>query len=435
MKSRGWILVLVVAASLVAVVPVMAASPGPDKFPRAFERPPAVIAEAQGRRRDRIAGKVVSVEGNTIALGTPRGQVDVVTDAATRFIMPGVESPGLDAVVPGMKLAAQGRRDSDVFRARVVLVVPENVGRFQGEVATVGPDSFTLNTAGQTLTVAVNERTRFILPGTEDPGLDDLAVGETVIVAGQTQDDGTFLARLVTRLRPRIGKISGTVTAVGADSLTVQRRDGSETTGLVNDETDIFVPGVENATLADVKVGDKVQVQGNLEDDTAVALRIVVISPEAAALLGEVASVEGATVQVKTRTDQVIAVETDALTRMVIPGVAAPALADLRVGDKVRIGGEWQDAGTFHAWVINVGRQGRVGRVQGRILSVAGSEFTLGSPQGSITVAVDDETRYTLPDVETPGFDDLKKGQWAVVIGLLEEDGALLARSVQVRSR
>ncbi|MCD6344217.1 MAG: hypothetical protein J7M17_01240, partial [Anaerolineae bacterium] len=74
--------------------------------------------------------------------------------------------------------------------------------------------------------------------------------------------------------------------------------------------------------------------------------------------------------------------------------------------------------------------QGRVGKGNGRILSLGDGEFTLGSPHGTVRVLVNDETRYRFPDVDDPGFDDLEAGQQVGVAGLFQEDGSLLARWV-----
>ena len=433
-KHWTWLLVLV-GLSLVFAVPALATPPAPGNKGSGAEmglqqRAGRALSATFQRRPARVMGTVVSIKGNTLVVENEQGTVNVLTDIFTRFVIPAVESPGIADVEIGNYIVAQGRRAGDSFRANGVLVRPQKPRRLGGEVTAVGADSFTLVTEEETVTVLVDDQTRFRLPGVEEPGLDDLVVGEKLLVIGQPTDAGDVLATLVVRSRPRMGEITGEVTTVGSASLTVERRGGAAVTFTVDEETVFLVPEVVEPTLADVHEGDTVRVRARLEGETPVALRIVVVPPTAAALLGKVVSVEGTTVQVETRLEQTIAVQTDSTTQFVIPGTDNPTLADLREGDALRIGGEWVDTETFHAWGIQVQPQGRVGKGNGRILSLGDAEFILGSPHGTMRVLVNDETHYRFPGVDDPDFDDLEVGQQVGVAGLLQEDGSLLARWV-----
>lgn len=433
-KHWTWLLVLAVL-SLVVAVPALAAPPAPGNKGSGAEmglqqRAGRALRATFQRRPARVMGTVVSIEGNTLVVENEQGTVKVLTDIFTRFVIPGVESPGIADVEAGNYIVAQGQRRGESFHANSVLVRPQKPRRLGGEVTAVGTDSFTLVTEEETVTVLVDDQTHFRFPGVEEPGLGDVVVGEKLLVIGQPTDEGAVLATLVIRSRPRVGEITGEVTTVGVASFTVERRGGAAVTFTVDEETVFLVPEIAEPTLADVQEGDTVRVRVQLEDETPVALRVVVVPPTAAALLGKMVSVEGSTVQVETRLEQIIAVQTDSTTQFVIPGIDGPTLADLREGDMLRIGGEWVDTETFHAWVIQVQSQGRVGKGNGRILSLGDAEFTLGSPHGTVRVLVNDETRYRFPDVDDPGFDDLEAGQQVGVAGLLQEDGSLLARWV-----
>lgn len=431
MKSRiGWLVFVVGVVALIVVVPALAAPTAPNRWGQAPEYPGKASPAPNRQARVRLSGSVVEVGEGTIVLDMPLGKLNVHTDAATRFVIPDVASPSLDDIAVGMKVAVQGRRMGQTFRAQVVLVLPENGGRVRGKVAGVGENSFELATGDKTLSVRVDEQTRFRLPGIENPSLYDLTVDTQAVVAGLYQDDGGLLARLVVCVFPRTATRQGTVVAVGVESLTVQLSRGPEMALTVTGDTTIFVPDVVDATLADVSIGDVVRVQGEIENNAIRASRIIVVPPDAALLIGVVRSVEGLTLQIETRTEQVISVQADTATQIYVPGVESPTLADLRQGDRVRVGGAWLDADDFHGWIIQVGKEGRVGQVQGRLLSFEGPGFVIGSPHGAITVVTDDGTRYRIPDVEEPAFDDLTEGQWVVVRGLLEADGVLRARIV-----
>lgn len=433
-KHWTWLLILV-ALSLVFAVPALAVPPAPGNKGSGAEmglqqRAGRALSATFQQRSARVMGTVLSIEGDTLVVENEQGTVNVLTDIFTRFVIPGVESPGIAAVEVGNYIVAQGQRRGESFHANTVLVRPRKPRRLGGEVTAVGADSFTLVTEEETVTVLVDDQTRFRFPGVEEPGLGDVVVGEKLLVIGQPTDEGDVLATLVIRSRPRVGEITGEVTTVGSASLTVERHGGDAVTFTVNEETVFLVPEIAEPTLADVHEGDTVRVRAQLEDETPVALRVIVVPPTAAALLGKVVSVEGSTVQVETRLEQTIAVQTNSTTQFMIPGTDNPTLADLQEGDTLRIGGEWVDTGTFHAWVIQVRVEERVRKGSGRILSLGDDEFTLGSPHGTVRVLVNDETHYRFPDVDDPGFDDLEVGQQVGVAGLLQEDGSLLARWV-----
>lgn len=433
MKKYLGLSVLLVVLLLFAA-PVLAAPPAPgDGGSRLRALGERVLERVRpGGQTLRVAGALTSIEGDTLVVDAPRGAVTVVTDAFTRFVIPGAESPGIADLQVGDTVAASGRREGETLRANVVAVTGGELVRLQGEVAVVGAADFTLTTAEGAVTVLVNEQTRYLLPGAEQPGLAALVVGDTVGVGGVRQD-GAVVARLVARARPRTAEVAGTVTAVGADSLTVARPNGTAVTFTVTDETRVLVPGVAEPGLADVQVGDRVRVTGQLVDGATLAVRVVVVPPDAAALLGEVVEVQGQVVQVRTRLEQVIAVQTDATTQWFIPGVENPTVADLRPGDTVRIGGAWIDAGNFQAWAVQVPQKARGAQAMGRILTLGDEQFTLGTARGVVTVQVEAETRYIIQGLESPGFDNLTVGQAVAVTGLRQEDGALTARVVRGR--
>lgn len=423
-RVRLWVLVGVVVVGLGVAVPAMAA----DRWPPMPEGNHTAASAAQGRR---FVGKLVSVDGDQLVVDYPLGQLNVKVDDTTHVIIPGIESPSIADLEIGVRIGVQGRRVRREFRARVILVIPDNAGRLQGEVVTIGVDTFVLRTADADVTIQVDEQTRFHLRGTDLSGLAGLVNDDRLTVLGLHQQDGIFLAREISRLRLRVREIRGTVQAVEADGIVVSQARGADVTFFVNAETLVLVPGLEEATLDDVNVGDTVRVRARGESDAFIAECIVVVPPDAATLSGEIVGLDGATLEVETRLEQVIAVQTDAATRFVVPGVESPSLADVREGDRVRVAGTWSDATHFTGWVVQVAREGRVGRVQGRILSLGNDGFTLGSPHGVMTITVDDDlTQYQFPGNENPGFEDLTVGQCVIAAGAIDAAGSLAARQV-----
>lgn len=55
---------------------------------------------------------------------------------------------------------------------------------------------------------------------------------------------------------------AGKLTAVDSDSITLTRKDGVEVTTAIDEDTEIHVPGVDDATTDDLTVGRRVIVSG-----------------------------------------------------------------------------------------------------------------------------------------------------------------------------
>ncbi len=233
--------------------------------------------------------------------------------------------------------------------------------------------------------------------------------------------------------RPENRPIFGTVAQIEAESLTVEGRDGRTFTFALTEETRYIVPDVVDPTVDDLHEGDRVRVTTRREAgaDLPQALVVAVVPEETALLRGEITALNAASFTLETRLEQTIAVTVNAATLYFVPGDSeADSVESLRVGDRVEVVGRWIDATTFHGWIVRVNRSSRLGRAWGRILTLGEAEFTLGTPDGVLTIHVDDETRYRVPDDETPNFDALEEGAFVAVAGEKEEDGSLLARLI-----
>lgn len=104
--------------------------------------------------------------------------------------------------------------------------------------------------------------------------------GETVV----KKDDGTFAT---------IRHLHGTVTAVSADSITVEAEDGYTATFAIDADTVVHTglpergtdPSTSTSTIADVKVGDVAHVSGVVDGSTATADRVFSMTAAQAAQL------------------------------------------------------------------------------------------------------------------------------------------------------
>jgi hypothetical protein len=116
---------------------------------------------------------------------------------------------------------------------------------------------------GWTLTVTVTDETTLLRAG-DAISLADLEVGDRVVVRAVRQDDGTVTAGAIHVILPRV---TGRVTETAASSITIQRRDGTTMSIVVDAETTIRVRGVADPTTVDISVGMVVVAIGTENDD------------------------------------------------------------------------------------------------------------------------------------------------------------------------
>jgi hypothetical protein len=110
---------------------------------------------------------------------------------------------------------------------------------------------------------------------------------------------------------------------------------------LTDDETVFRIPGVEDPGIDDLHVRDRVLAMGTWHAEEGVfSARAVTLIPRWPShlrfLRGEVTGIEGRTLVLNALQGEV-AVLTDEDTQFRIPGVEAPGLDDLRVGDAVGV--------------------------------------------------------------------------------------------------
>ncbi len=151
----------------------------------------------------------------------------------------------------------------------------------QGEVLAVGDNEFTLLTRNENeITVQVDADTRYF---GDLKSFSDIEVGMTVAVMGLRQGDETAVAIAVGSgdefpLGQRAG---GEVTAVSANSVTIEKRDGDSLTFAVDSDT-VFLSRDEDVDgISDIEVGDRIGVHyEETSDGSLIAKTIMVGGPE-----------------------------------------------------------------------------------------------------------------------------------------------------------
>jgi hypothetical protein len=387
-----------------------------------------------------IRGDVTAIDGVTLVVRTPRGAVRVVTDEETQYWSPEGGTVSFEDIVIGDHIAAMGRQTGRAFHARLVALIDPSVqvDHVGGQVASIDGTDIVINTrSGETVTVHTGATTVFHIPGVEDPGLDDVAEGQLVGAIGVRGEDDALDAAviLVPAEADRRARLNGEVTAIEGTDITIDVRDGRPVTVATDEETSFHVPGVDDATLGDVAVGDRVTVAVEMEDGAPKALVVVVTPEDAARLGGEIAAIGASTLTLETH-HGVVQVLTDGSTLFRVPGVEDASISDLQVGEPVVCGGSWIDETTFSAIGVEVHGStapGRPGEVAGRVVAAEGDRLTLGTARGPVTVLADEETVVRVPDVEDANLADIEIGDVAGARGVWNADGALEADAIGVR--
>ncbi|RMF34831.1 MAG: hypothetical protein D6759_05400 [Chloroflexi bacterium] len=150
--------------------------------------------------------------------------------------------------------------------------------------------------------------------------------------------------------------------------------------------------------------------------------------PRRGVLRGRVLAVEGTTVQVQTRREEVTLL-TDEETRFRLVGRPEADLQDLKPGMGLLAQGTWEEEGRFRARRV-IARPPRPLRLQGRVASIEEDAFTLETRRGTVTVTVGQATEFLIPGAATPGLTDLPPGAQVLVQGYREGERTVRARQV-----
>ena len=113
-----------------------------------------------------------------------------------------MEDPGIDDLNVRDLIIVVGTWDveKEVFRARAVTLIPRwpsHLRFLRGEVTAIEGRTVVLDALQGEVAVLTDGDTIFGIPGVEEPGLDDLEVGDKVGILVVRTDDGGLLAKVV----------------------------------------------------------------------------------------------------------------------------------------------------------------------------------------------------------------------------------------------
>lgn len=372
-----------------------------------------------------LTGRVTSVTPPRFTIAIPSGSVLILTDEGTQFTVSGVENPTLADVHEGDFVHVRLTQDAEGrLLARLVAVIATR--EIRGTIAALDAPAITVDTDEGQVQVLTDDRTRYRIPEVEQPSYKDLAVGDRVIIGALAQSDGTLLARVVA-VAPETVRLDGNVTQIAGNNLKIANPEG-ELLIHTDEHTRFRVPGVENPTLADIRVGDHIHGVAVKKGEGSLWGRLIAVVYEHK-FHGQVVAIDGNAVTVNTL-EGPMTVGTDANTRFKVPGLENPTLADVKVGDLVFVVAFGQEDGSILAKLIAVRPEIRF---RGNVMAKDGATLTITTDCGNVGVLTDENTRYRVPGVENPTLDDVHVGDHVAVIAMSQGvDGGLLAKGIGV---
>jgi len=187
MKARS--ILMIVMALLVSLAPLVLA-----------QEPEPTAPEVEGRGGLYLLGKVMGVQDAQLSVETPDGPWTVLVSEDTVIRLPGVEDPDLEDVTVGKPILVKGRVTAVGTMQAQLITPPTLLARMRdalrdllralrrrgvrGQVEAITDDTLTLSTPQGQVTVRVNEDTRFRGPSAEPLTLEDIEVGDTIVVLG-----------------------------------------------------------------------------------------------------------------------------------------------------------------------------------------------------------------------------------------------------------
>jgi hypothetical protein len=234
---------------------------GPNRGPGRGDGPG--FGRADGRGFGQIS--VAAVSGSSLSLATADGWTRTITVTdATKVTKGGAAATLADIAVGDSIRFGQTRNADGTFTITAIDIVQPQVA---GSVTAVTADSITITLRdGTSQTVKTTGSTTYHLERA-DGARSDVTVGSDIVATGEKAADGSLTASSVWVRLPHVG---GTVTSTTATTITLTERDGTTVTVHVGSGTAFRVAGVEAATIADVKAGMRIVVEGAKRADGSI---------------------------------------------------------------------------------------------------------------------------------------------------------------------
>lgn len=277
---------------------------------------------------------VGAVTGGTASAG---GGIPLVTTPSTSFGA-GWTAPGGMMGPGGMYGLGRGGRMGHGPAGQI------SIAKIDGSklsLTTTDGWTRTIDTAGATIT-----------KGGQSIALADLKVGDQIVFGESRQTDGTFK---ITSIQVVLPQVEGTVTAVGASSLTLTQRDGTSKTVTLTGSTTYRLAGQASSKSA-IAVGSIVDAQGTTGSGGSFTASVVEIQP--AAVMGTVTAKTNGSITIKDRGGASVIVKVGSSTTYQVAGATNATIANIAVGDVLVAQGTRNSDGSLSASVVRAGQAG-----------------------------------------------------------------------------
>jgi Domain of unknown function (DUF5666) len=275
---------IVLVACLVLVVPVliaMGSTPGPATSAAGATATPTATAGVKsepskapgfkgwsdGRMKGLQSGPgrgpitITAISGSNLSLATADGWKRTIGVTSDAKLTKGGQTITVGDLKVGDEVRFTQTRNDDGTYTITAIVVP--TPKTTGEVSAVSGNKVTLKKRdGSTQVITVTSSTIYTL-GKADGSRSDVKVGVDVTAEG-TVDGSDFTALSV---HVALAHASGEVTATTNSAITLKGRDGTTTVIHVSSSVRYRTRGKDAATIADIAVGDRVQVDGTRRSD------------------------------------------------------------------------------------------------------------------------------------------------------------------------
>ncbi len=282
-----------------------------------------------------VVAVVVSVAAS--GAGTPAPGAAILT-AASPSPTSGLAAPGWAGPRGGRGwMGSGGRMGHGPFGTITITGISGTKLSLQttdGWTRTIDAAGATITRAGQTIKVG------------------DLKVGDQVAFSETRQSDGTFKVTAINVVLPEVG---GTISAVGASSVTITQHDGSSRTVELTSST-TFTLGTQSATKDALTVGSRVEVEGTqASDGTFTALKVQILPTTAA---GTVTAKGAASITLKLAGGSSVTVKVSSSTTYEVAGKTSAGFADVAVGDRIAVQGTRNADGSIQASLVRAAGAG-----------------------------------------------------------------------------
>jgi hypothetical protein len=222
-----------------------------------------------------------------------------------------------------------------------------------------------------------------------------------------------------------VGRGAITITRIDGPTLDLRTDDGWTRTITIGADTKITKSG-KAATVADLKVGDKIVLRQKRNDDgTYTVTAIVVPTPVVA---GTVNAVGDSSFTLKLRDGSTRIVNVSGTTTFKV-GRADGTKKDVKVGSTVIVSGTEGPGSAFTASEVRV--QVHLTRVSGEVTATSKDSITVKRRDGtSMVIRVGTETKLSIRGDTSPSLAEVSVGMRVVAVGTLSEDGKLDASTV-----